>query len=68
MWHGKPLYFKAAPESSNIIWQNLHKPKLAKSVKRAVALLIILVILILQLIFMFSLKKKINAYLDEYPS
>jgi hypothetical protein len=22
VWHGKPLYFKPAPEPSNILWEN----------------------------------------------
>lgn len=65
---GKPLYFRSAPEASNIIWENQYTPTLLKMYKRFMALLIVFVILVTQVICIFGLNKKIFSLQEKYPS
>jgi hypothetical protein len=44
-WHGKPLYFKAAPEPSNIMWENQYWPRSVKLMRKLATLLIVILIL-----------------------
>lgn len=67
-WLGKPLYFKAAPESSNIIWQNQWTPRSVKYLKKAIALFVVLLIIAAQIVFMFALDKKIYSYYGLYQN
>ncbi|TNV85819.1 hypothetical protein FGO68_gene5047 [Halteria grandinella] len=66
--NGNPIYFKAAPEASNVIWENQYTPTLLKLYKRIVALLIVLFILVTQVVFIFALNKKIFSLQEKYPS
>ena len=44
--NGKPLYFKAAPEASNIIWENQYSPTMVKLYKRFIAIIVVMIILV----------------------
>ena len=57
-WHGKPLYFKAAPEPSNIMWENQFWPKSIKYFRITTNFLIVILMLLLQVSFMFIINKK----------
>ena len=66
-WHGKPLYFKAAPEPSNIMWENQFWPKSIKYFRITINLLIIVLMLFLQVTFMFIINKKSVQMQSHYP-
>lgn len=66
-WHGKPLYFKAAPEPSNIMWENQYWPRSVKLMRKLATLLIVVLILTVQVAFMFLINKKSVQIQSRYP-
>ena len=66
-WHDVPLYFKAAPEPSNIMWENQYWPKKTKIFRNTITFLIVLLILLIQVTMMFYINKKIAKFANQYP-
>ncbi len=66
-WHGEPLYFKPAPEPSNILWENQWFPAPEKLKKNLITLFTIAFILIVQMSFMFYMNKMSASYQAKYP-
>ncbi|CDW91332.1 UNKNOWN [Stylonychia lemnae] len=66
-WYGKPVYFKAAPEPSNIMWENQYWPFWLKTFRKISTFLIVVLILLVQVSFMFLITKKNVQFQSKYP-
>jgi len=61
------LYFKPAPEPSNILWENQYWPKSVKMFRSIIAFLVVILIITLQIAFMFFINKQSVAMQSQYP-
>jgi hypothetical protein len=64
---GKPIYFKAAPEPSNIMWENQYWPKTTKLIRKLITFLVVCLILSIQFSVMFFINKKVVQVQNRYP-